>query len=136
MGTYLSKIFALSITATSSLLAATEVESFTFEVSKSDLVSSTGKKITSGAGVIQQDRANFFKFKKKDGTDDAGTAEFFKSAKNRALIPDMIKNSLKAGLITKEDVSQLLVKGKIAHVIVSKNSADKLVCTIAITEAS
>jgi len=113
-----------------------EVESYTALISAQDRQSSTGEALTSGVAVLQQDRANFFKFNKKDAIDDAGTAEFFKSAKNRALIPAMIKNSLAKGMIKQEDLDLLIEGGKIANVIVSKSEAGELYCTIAITEAS
>ena len=137
MSLFYSKLALVFTLSTSALFGQLqEVENFTFEVSQKDLTNSSGKKITSGAGVIQQDRANFFKFKKKDAVDDAGSASYFKSPENRAKIPAMIAESLKQKLITKEDVKLLMEAGKIAHVTVSKTKAGKLVCTITITEAS
>jgi len=81
MSLFYSKLALVFTLSTSALFGQLqEVENFTFEVSKKDLTNSSGKKITSGAGVIQQDRANFFKFKKKDAVDDTSSASYFKSA--------------------------------------------------------
>jgi len=94
---------AISFLASSGMAMADlhEVENFTAYISAKDLKNSSGQALTSGGSALRQDRANYFKFNKKDSMDDAGTAKFFKSASNRALIPNSIALLLFLSLVRK-----------------------------------
>ena len=80
-------------------------------ISKKDLMSSGGKKLTSAAAILQQDRANYHKFKKRDkgDTDDGG---FFAELKNRSNFPTLLKrgkvHKSMLNLIRKGDVHILV----------------------------
>ena len=79
-------IFAVTLSLAS---ADTTISSYHAVFSNKDFFSSNGARLKGTAAVIQQDRANFHKFFKRDGSDtDCG---FFSSAANRAQIPAMLK---------------------------------------------
>lgn len=79
-------IFAATLSLAS---ADTTISSYQAVFSNKDFFSSSGASLKGTAAVIQQDRANFHKFFKRDGIDtDCG---FFSSAANRAQIPAMLK---------------------------------------------
>ena len=57
-------------------LGDTEVGSYQATFSKKDFVSSKGAKLSGAAAVIQQDRANFYKFNQRDESDTASASKF------------------------------------------------------------
>jgi len=71
------------------IASALEFEAYETYISKNDLVSSRGVPIKTAGGILQQDRANYHKFKKIDDgdTSDGG---FFSTAANRAKLASMI----------------------------------------------
>ena len=89
---------AISLFSVSSI-DAKMFKDYTAYISKHDLVNSSGKKITSAAGILQQDRVNYHKFKKRDpgDTSDGG---FFAKKENRTLFGDLLNNTDKSVLNT------------------------------------
>jgi len=79
---------------------------YTATLSAKDRVSSKGAKLKTVAAILQQDRANFHKFKKRDkrDTDDGG---FFAKVSNRAAMTRFINHgsadkALKKKILQKE----------------------------------
>ena len=86
------KITLLNLTIflfSTAFATALEFEPYTAYISKADLVSSSGKKLGSAGNVLQQDRANYHKFKKRDKA-DTSDGGFFAKTKNRAALAAMI----------------------------------------------
>jgi hypothetical protein len=99
-------------------LGDTEVGSYHATFSKNDFLSSKGAKLSGAAAVIQQDRANYYKFNKRDESDTASASKFFKSAKNRAQIAAMVKR----GGINDADIDTDTEYGTLMKVTIMKNS--------------
>ena len=92
----------------SNIASALEFEAYTTYISKNDLVSSSGARLTSAGSILQQDRANYHKFKKRDDgdTNDGG---FFSTTENRAKLAAMID-----GLTGVDEImKKLILKGNI-----------------------
>jgi len=74
-------------------------------ISAKDRISSSGARLTTVKQILRQDRANYYKFNKRDAEDEDDG--YFKSAKNRALFdkanitftPQSITNSLKKKIL-------------------------------------
>lgn len=60
-----------------------DFKTYTSYISEQDLVNSRGQKINTAGGILQQDRANFHKFKRRDKA-DSSDGGFFSNASNRA----------------------------------------------------
>jgi hypothetical protein len=106
MKTAILKIIILILV--SNIASALEYEVYTAYISKHDLVSSSGVRLTSAGSILQQDRANYHKFKKRDDGDttDGG---FFSTAENRAKLAAMID-----GLTGVDEAMQkLILKGNV-----------------------
>jgi hypothetical protein len=78
------------------------LETYTAQLSANDHINSDGKKLTTVAEIIRQDRANFHKFNLRDVED--GMDSFFEDAKHRERIPSMLKK----GHIDKETTKSIL----------------------------
>jgi hypothetical protein len=91
-----------------SFASAMEFKTYTAYISKQDLVNSSGKKINTAGGILQQDRANFHKFNKKD-EGDSNDGGFFASAANRA---KLAKHADGLTGITPE-ISKAILKGNV-----------------------
>lgn len=62
--------------------------SYNTEISRNDLYSSSGTRLSSVGAILQQDRANMHRFGTSDNAD--GYDDMFGSAESRALIPRWI----------------------------------------------
>jgi hypothetical protein len=78
------------------------LESYTARLSADDHTNSDGKKLTTVAEIIRQDRANYHKFNLRDAEDTADS--FFANAKNRERLAGMLKK----GHIDKETTKSIL----------------------------
>ena len=70
-------------------LGGTKIGSYNAMFTNKDFTNSSGAKISGTAAVIQQDRANYHKFNKKDELDTG--SGFFNSVSRRSQIPAMLK---------------------------------------------
>lgn len=73
----------------STAFADTLSESYVTRLSTRDHFNSSGERLDSAAAIIRQDRANFHKFGKRDGEDEADS--FFSSARNRELLEKLLE---------------------------------------------
>ncbi len=86
--------FSPLILATFGLLMASRlhagelIESYTARLSSQDHFSSAGERLTSAAGIIRQDRANFHRFHRPDPEDESDA--FFANASNRQLLEQLL----------------------------------------------
>lgn len=64
------------------------LETYTARLSEQDHFNSNGERLTTVAGIIRQDRANFFVFGKRDSEDTSD--DFFASKANRARLEAML----------------------------------------------
>ena len=78
------------------------LETYTARLSANDHTNSDGKKLTTVAEIIRQDRANYHKFNLRDAEDTADS--FFADAKNRERIAGMLKK----GHIDKKTTNSIL----------------------------
>ena len=89
MKTFIFVTILACITTMSSAFADTLRETYIAKLSTRDHFNSKGKRLTTAAGIIRQDRANFHKFGKRDTGDQSD--KFFASASNRALLEKFIE---------------------------------------------
>jgi hypothetical protein len=64
------------------------LETYVARLSAQDHYNSSGVRLLTAAGIIRQDRANFYEFGKRDREDTAD--EFFSNVNNRALLEQML----------------------------------------------
>jgi hypothetical protein len=67
----------------------TPIESYVARLSARDHFNSNGERLTSAAGIIRQDRANFYVYGIRDPEDEADS--FFQSKGNRALLEALLE---------------------------------------------
>lgn len=91
------------------------LETYTARLSADDHTNSDGKKLTTVAEIIRQDRANYHKFNLADSEDTADN--FFEDAKNRERIPSMLKK----GHIEKAVANSILHGTPVVTVSIYKN---------------
>tara|TARA_R110002096_G_scaffold28985_29_gene87569 strand:+ start:65 stop:472 length:408 start_codon:yes stop_codon:yes gene_type:complete len=108
-------IFGLSLTISP---GAEYVDSYQATFSRSDFFSSSGEKLSGAASIIQQDRANYYKFNKRDATDTASQSRFFQSAKNRAKISAMVNS----GVIKNSDIDSDFDYGTVVEITIMKSN--------------
>lgn len=72
----------------SAAMADEMIESYIARLSANDHFNSSGVRLTSPAVIIRQDRANFHKFRVRDGEDE--TDSYFQSAGNRDLLQRLL----------------------------------------------
>ena len=65
------------------------IESYVARLSAQDHVNSQGQRLTSPALIIRQDRANFYKFGRRDVEDEDD--QFFRNVKNRELLQQFLE---------------------------------------------
>lgn len=108
-------IFGVSLTIS---LGDEYVDSYEATFSRNDFFSSSGKKLSGAASIIQQDRANYYKFNKRDGSDTASQSRFFQNAKNRAKISAMVKS----GPTKDSDIDSDFDYGTVEKITIMKNN--------------
>jgi hypothetical protein len=91
------------------------LETYTARLSADDHTNSDGKKLTTVAEIIRQDRANYHKFNLADSEDTADN--FFEDAKQRERIPSMLKK----GHIDKAVANSILHGTPVVTVSIYKN---------------
>lgn len=72
----------------SAAMADEMIESYIARLSANDHFNSSGVRLTSPAVIIRQDRANFHKFRVRDGEDEPDS--YFQSAGNRDLLQRLL----------------------------------------------
>ena len=90
----MKRIFTSTILFSALILASKAdevISSYQCNIQKQDLYSSSGKRLKMFSEAIQQDRANYHKFKKRDESDT--NCEYFTTAKTRATIPALVNAS-------------------------------------------
>lgn len=80
-----------------SAFADQEVAAYFVELGPQDFYNSSGKRLTDGGSIFQQDRANYHRFKIRHGGDQSDPV-FGKSA-NRALIPELMRKGSNTGFL-------------------------------------
>lgn len=80
-----------------------EIAAYFVELGPQDFYNSSGKRLTDGAAVFQQDRANYHRFKIRHGGDSAEGV--FDTPANRALIPQLLANGSNSGFV--QSIGQL-----------------------------
>jgi len=82
--------------------AAELVDQYVALLSERDHFNSKGKRLTSAAAIIRQDRANYHKFGVRDRGDSGDS--FFADAENRALLEEMLER----GTSTKSAINSVV----------------------------
>jgi len=93
------------------------LETYVARLSEQDHFNSNGVRLTTAAGIIRQDRANYYEFGKRD-PDDSPDA-FFASVANRALLEQMLLHGTISAATNNEIVNHtpLIVVKVYAHYI-------------------
>ena len=99
-------------------LGAEYVDSYQATFSRNDFFSSSGKKLSGAASIIQQDRANYYKYHRRDESDTASQSRFFQNAKNRAKISAMVK----FGVIKNSDIDDDFDYGTVVKITIMKSN--------------
>lgn len=81
------------------------IESYIARLSANDHFNSSGKRLTSPAMIIRQDRANFHKFHIRDWEDEDD--HFFQDANKREILQKMLERGFTSG-----DVYRAIVNGE------------------------
>jgi hypothetical protein len=82
-------LMLLLLVVSTPALAQELVESYVARLSASDHFNSKGGRLTSPALIIRQDRANFYKFGRRDVEDEDD--QFFRNLKNRELLQQFLE---------------------------------------------
>jgi hypothetical protein len=102
-----------TITAKAELL-----ESYVALLSERDHFNSSGKRLTSAAAIIRQDRANFHRFNRGDAADEWDS--FFGSSENRARLERMLNN----GSASRATLRRIVNGTPMIRVDIYRNSVD------------
>jgi|SRR6185312_347035 len=87
-GLVAASAIALASLAFGAAAQAAPLETYVARLSVQDHYNSNGVRLTTAAGIIRQDRANFYEFGLRDREDTADG--FFASKANRAILEDML----------------------------------------------
>jgi hypothetical protein len=124
--TFLALGLVLAAGALTPASAADLIGSYNAYLSRADHYNSNGERLTTAAGVIRQDRANFHKFGIQDDQDESDN--YFDNVNNRAVLEQMLNDgSSDPGVLRRIVNSNLMIHVDIYR---SRHHGDYVVVTL------